>query len=139
MGNWIYGCDICQDVCPFNRFAQPTDRDGFAPAHVNVAAPPLLDLLALDEAGFQARFSHSPIKRIKRRRLLRNVCVAAGNWGSETAVKPLSRLLTDPEPLIRGHAAWALGQIGGPQATAILRRAGQTEQEDRVLAEMDKY
>jgi epoxyqueuosine reductase len=138
MGNWIYGCDVCQDVCPFNRFAQPVTEDGFAAANIDAAAPPLLDLLALDEAGFVARFAHSPIKRIKRRGLLRNVCVAAGNWGSETAVSALIHLLTDPEPLIRGHAAWALHKIGGLQATTALRRAPQTETDKNVLAEIEQ-
>jgi epoxyqueuosine reductase len=138
MGNWIYGCDICQDVCPFNRFAPAVSQTDFAAA-IDLAAPPLLELLALDEAGFQARFKHSPLKRIKRRGLLRNTCVAAGNWGSETAVSPLSRLLTDTEPLIRGHAAWALHQIGGDQATAALVQARQNEQDVQVLAEIDRY
>ncbi len=88
MGNWIYGCDICQEVCPFNRFAALTDEAGFYPEDLrlksrdwHVVAPPLLEILALDEAGFQERFAHSPIKRIKRNRLVRNACVAAGNWG----------------------------------------------------------
>ena len=138
LGNWIYGCDICQDVCPFNRFAQPVATDYFTAVSVEVAAPHLLDLLQLDEAGFAARFAHSPIKRIKRRGLLRNVCIAAGNWGSETAVAPLSQLLTDPEPLIRGHAAWALHQISGPQAQAALHHARQTETDAHVLAEIDR-
>jgi epoxyqueuosine reductase len=138
MGNWIYGCDVCQDVCPFNRFAQPTAASEFTAASLDAAAPPLLDLLALDEAGFAARFAHSPIKRIKRRGLLRNVCVAAGNWGSETAVAPLIRLLSDPEPLIRGHAAWALHQIGSPQATAALNAARHHETDTAVLSEIEQ-
>jgi epoxyqueuosine reductase len=111
--NWIYGCDVCQDVCPFNRFAPTTLEPGFVPLGWETAVPPLLDILALDEAAFNQRFAHSPIKRIKRRGLLRNACVAAGNWGGETAVSALTNLLHDPEPLIRSHAAWALGQIEG--------------------------
>jgi len=138
MGNWIYGCDVCQDVCPFNRFAQPTAADGFAASRLDAAAPPLLDLLALDEAGFARRFAHSPIKRIKRRGLLRNVSVAAGNWGSETAVSPLINLLSDPEPLIRGHAAWALHQIGGPQVEKALKAAGRTETDPAVRNEIEQ-
>jgi epoxyqueuosine reductase len=111
MGNWVYGCDICQVVCPFNRFAPQSSEPAFRPAHYDAAAPPLLDLLVLDEEGFAHRFANSPIKRIGRSRLLRNACVAAGNWGSETAVSPLTCLLADPDPLIRSHAAWALEQI----------------------------
>lgn len=137
LGNWIYGCDVCQDVCPFNRFAQPTTAAGFAPTSFDVAAPPLLDLLRLNETAFNSRFAHSPIKRIKRRGLLRNVCVAAGNWGSQTAVVPLARLLHDPEPLIRGHAAWALHQIGGPQARTALAQARQTETDRAVRSEIE--
>lgn len=111
MGNWIYGCDICQVVCPFNRFATPAGEPGFRPANLDTVAPPLLDLLALDENAFNERFAHSPIKRIKRHRLVRNACVAAGNWGSRAAVPALRALLDDPQPLVSSHAAWALAQI----------------------------
>lgn len=75
-------------------------------------APKLLDLLALDEDGFRRRFRNSPVQRAKRRGLLRNVCVALGNWGDPLAVPGLVEALNNSEPLIRGHAAWALGQIG---------------------------
>jgi epoxyqueuosine reductase len=137
MGNWIYGCDICQEVCPFNRFAQPTQETGFYPDSLwESAAPPLLELLTLDDAGFKARFAHSPIKRIKRARLVRNACVAAGNWGSETAVPPLIPLLADPEPIVRGHAAWALHQIGGAEAKSALAAALKRETDTAVLAEL---
>ena len=136
LGNWIYGCDICQEVCPFNRFAPQTRESIFFTDDWDEAAPPLLDLLTLDEAGFQARFAHSPIHRIKRRRLVRNACVAAGNWGSETAVPHLSRLLTDDEPLIRGHAAWALHQIGTVAAKTAVSTAFVHEQNEQVRQEM---
>ncbi|MEW5988872.1 MAG: HEAT repeat domain-containing protein, partial [Chloroflexota bacterium] len=97
------------------------------------AAPPLLELLALDEAAFERRFAHSPIRRIKRRGLVRNVCVAAGNWGNPAAIPALIALLADPEPLVRGHAAWALGRIGGEEATAAitLTLASETDEEAR--------
>lgn len=136
MGNWIYGCDVCQDVCPFNRFAQPTLEVAFRPQSDHALAPPLLDLLALDEEGVARRFAHSPIKRIKRRGLLRNACVAAGNWGSATAVPALITLLADQEPLIRGHAAWALGQIGGRVAETAVAQARRRETDPAVLREM---
>lgn len=136
IGNWIYGCDVCQDVCPFNRFAQQTAELSFQAKNWNVASPPLLDLLAMDEDGFRQWFAHSPIKRIKRRRLLRNACVAAGNWGSETAVSPLTNLLTDPEPLIRGHAAWALLQIGTDGAKTAVSNALTHETDEEVRLEM---
>ena len=112
MGNWIFGCDLCQVVCPWNRrFARPARLAAFRP-RPDMTAPKLLDLLALDEDGFRRRFRNSPVQRAKRRGLLRNVCVALGNWGDPLAVPGLVEALNDSEPLIRGHAAWALGQIG---------------------------
>jgi epoxyqueuosine reductase len=136
MGNWVYGCDICQAVCPFNRFAQETVEPAFKPANWDAAAPPLLELLALDEAGFRQRFAGSPIKRIKRRGLVRNACVAAGNWGSEAAVPTLTALLTDREPLVRGHAAWALHRIGSREARAAVAAALTQETDESVRQEM---
>ena len=116
IGNWIYGCDVCQEVCPYNRFAQPTVvKEFYGDQGLGIrdlGAPSLLDILAMDEAAFTARFADSPIKRIKRRRLLRNAAVAAGNWGNEKAIPLLIDLLDDPDPILRGHAAWALGEIG---------------------------
>ncbi|MCC7452266.1 MAG: tRNA epoxyqueuosine(34) reductase QueG [Anaerolineae bacterium] len=120
MGNWVYGCDVCQDVCPFNRFALPTRESAFLPTDVNRAAPPLLDLLHMDDAAFKARFAGSPIARIKRERLVRNACVAAGNWGNAAAVPALIDLLRDPSPLVRGHAVWALARIQGEDNRSAL-------------------
>lgn len=138
MGNWVYGCDLCQEVCPFNRFAQPTQEVIFYPPDDDLAfaAPPLLDLLALDEETFATRFAHSPIKRIKRTRLVRNACVAAGNWGSEAAVPALIHLLTDPEPIVRGHAVWALQQVGGEQARVALADLREREVDTAVREEL---
>ncbi len=116
LGNRIFGCDICQEVCPYNRrFAMPTDEPAFR-ATLERAAPPLLELVALDEAGFRERFRGSPVRRAKRRGLLRNVCVALGNWGDPAAIPALQRARHDPEPLIRHHAAWALAQIAARRA-----------------------
>lgn len=111
MGNWVFGCDICQDVCPWQRFTQPTQERGFYPVDFDRAAPKLLDLLALDEAGFMARFAGSPVERIKRERLVRNACIAAGNWGDSAVIPVLERLLSDESPLVRDHAAWALNRM----------------------------
>ena len=111
LANRIFGCDICQEVCPYNRrFAWPTDEPAFR-ATLERMAPPLLDLIGLSDEGFRKRFKGSPIKRAKRRGLLRNVCVALGNWGSEKAIPALEQAQYDSEPLIQSHAEWALAQI----------------------------
>jgi epoxyqueuosine reductase len=140
MGNWLYGCDICQAVCPFNRFAPESAESAFRAAAWDDAAPSLLDILALDEAGFQERFANSPIKRIKRRGLLRNACVNAGNWGDEAAVPAVAALLSEDELLLRGHAAWALGRIGRKVerggVKGELKRAARNETDERVAEEM---
>jgi epoxyqueuosine reductase len=136
LGNWVYGCDVCQEVCPFNRFAQPTAVSSFYPSDNARMAPPLLDLLALDEAAFHERFATSPIKRIKRERLVRNACVAAGNWGSDTAVSALIPLLQDSSPLVRGHSAWALGQIGAREGGTAVAHALPHETDPEAQAEM---
>ncbi|HSH02858.1 MAG TPA: tRNA epoxyqueuosine(34) reductase QueG [Anaerolineae bacterium] len=139
IGNWIYGCDICQEVCPFNRFANISEEEGFWPNSEDSydgQAPFLLDLLWLDEVGFKERFAESPIKRIKWRRFMRNVCVAAGNWGDERVVPRLIALLNSEEPLVRGHAAWALGRVGVEAGKEAMRRALVAELDERVREEM---
>lgn len=136
MGNWIFGCDICQDVCPFNRFAHSTGEAAFWPTDLDRAAPPLLDLLQLDEAAFKTRFGGSPLARIRRDRLVRNACIAAGNWGDEQAVPALIGLLRDASPLVRGHAAWALGRIGTKSAREALIGAQRSEADAQVQDEL---
>ena len=136
MGNWVYGCDVCQAVCPFNRFARPSDEAAFRPSDWDEAAPPLLELLALDEAGFRARYRQSPIGRIGRDRLVRNACVAAGNWAGQSAEPLLTRLLADSSSLVRGHAAWALGHIGRPAGLAAVDAARSDEADPTVREEM---
>jgi epoxyqueuosine reductase len=119
IGNRIYGCDDCLAVCPWNKFA----REGKLMkehARADLAAPDLLELLALDDAGFKSRFAGTPILRTKRRGLLRNVCVALGNIGDETALPALHKAAEDSEPLIAEHAHWAIEQI--QERTKILYR-----------------
>jgi epoxyqueuosine reductase len=112
MSNWIFGCDVCQAVCPWpRRFARPA-RDPFLRFDPERVAPKLLDLITLTGDGFRARFAGSPVLRAKRRGLLRNVAVALGNWGDAQAIPFLRQALDDPEPLVREHAAWALDQMG---------------------------
>jgi epoxyqueuosine reductase len=138
MGNWVYGCDVCQDVCPFNRFSQPTSEKAFWSRSWGDVAPALIDLLLLDEDAFNQRFANSPVKRIKRGRLVRNACVAAGNWGSNMAVPSLATLLKDPDPLLRGHAAWALLRIGGREGQVALAEALQQEEDEMVRQELER-
>ncbi len=136
MGNRIFGCDICQEVCPWNRrFARPTAEPAFQ-AGPEAMAPALLDLMALDDEGFRQRFRGSPVKRAKRRGLLRNVAVALGNWGDAAAVPGLVRALGEAEPLIRGHAAWALGRVDSEEGRQALEQAGQEEGNDWVREEI---
>lgn len=108
LGNWIFGCDECQTVCPWVRQFRKPGRQGFLRFDPDFAAPRLADLLALDDAGFKARFAGTPLLRPKRRGLLRNACVAAGNSRDPSLRPALEKLLADPEPLLRDHAAWAL-------------------------------
>jgi epoxyqueuosine reductase len=113
MGNWIFGCDECQSICPWpRRFARRTRAD-FLAFDPHQAAPRLLDLMELDDDAFRARFRRTPLWRPKRRGLLRNAAVALGNWGDPRAVPALRHAMEDREPLIREHAAWALARIEG--------------------------
>jgi len=137
MGNWIYGCDVCQDVCPYNARGKSSSAEPhFLLRDPNRAAPLLTDLIKLDDEAFQAMFRGSAVKRTKRRGLLRNVAVALGNWGEEKAVKPLATALSDSEPLIRGHAAWALGRIPGSNSRNALEKALIGETDGWVLEEI---
>jgi len=110
IGHRIFGCDDCLAACPWNRFARE-GRLMKAHARPDLAAPNLIDLLQLEEAGFKSRFAGTPILRTKRRGLLRNVCVALGNAGDKSALPALQKAAGDSEPLIAGHARWTMGQI----------------------------
>lgn len=136
VGDWVFGCDICQDVCPVNRKAERGKEASFRKRH-DFDAPALIPLLALDDEGFWERFRGSPVRRAKRVGLQRNVCVALGNIGDPVAAPALSNALRHGEPLVREHAAWALGMIGGGAAKAVLVNALRTESDARVAAEIE--
>ena len=136
MGNLIFGCDICQEVCPWNSKAIPTAEPAFRPRNGNLA-PELLSLIGMTQTEFSKRFKGSPIKRAKRRGFLRNIIVAIGNWKSRAAIPALRKALSDDEPLIRGHAAWALGQIGGEDAKHVLNTCLETENDYDVITEIE--
>jgi epoxyqueuosine reductase len=157
IGNRIFGCDICQEVCPWNgpKFVQITREKDFAArapgeppfgvqfkpgastAHPGTASPSLVELLetALSEPSWAAFALGSPIRRVGRAGFARNICVALGNWRSAEAVPVLVRALTDPEPLVRGHAAWALGQISSADSRAALVALRTTEGDRYVIGE----
>ena len=137
IGNLIFGCDICQEVCPWNSKAVPTDEPAFHPRDGNLT-PKLLSLIGMTQQEFSRRFKGSPIKRTKRRGFLRNVLVAIGNWGEPRAVPALKDVLADDEPLVRSHAAWALGKIGGDTAKQILQTRLAVETEQEVIVEVQE-
>ena len=138
LGNWVFGCDICQDVCPWNRFAAPSSDPAFMPRH-SLPAPRLVDLLAMSRQDFNATFRNSAVKRTKRRGLLRNVAVALGNTHDPAAIPALRTALQhEAEPLVRAHVAWALGQIAHADARAALQTARDSETDPEVLAEIEQ-
>jgi epoxyqueuosine reductase len=136
MGDWIFGCDLCQEVCPWNRFARAAREQDLLPRR-GMARPGLEELLWLDAAAFARRFAGTPVMRAGRDGLLRSACVALGNSGDRRSVPALAKALAgDPSPLVRGHAAWALGRLGGAEAGAALREAAGRESEADVRAEI---
>ena len=111
MGNWIYGCDECQTVCPWvKRYSKPPE-DRFLAFDPDRFCPDLMELMALDDEAFRKRYKGTPLTRTKRRGLLRNTAVALGNWGVREALPALRRALEDREPLVRSHAQWAIERI----------------------------
>ena len=124
IGDWIFGCDLCQEVCPVNARPAAPDPNALAAFGPTIEARPRLeDLLTLDEPAFRRRFRESAVWRTRRAGLLRNVCIALGNIADRGSVPALAGALDDPEPLVRGHAAWALGRLGGTAARAALTHA----------------
>ncbi len=112
IGNHIYGCDDCLAVCPWNKFAQAGAANKAFLPRAELAAPALVDLLALDDAGFRQVFSGSPIKRSGRDRMVRNALIAAGNSGDRALIAPVEALLNDGDEVVREAAIWALDQLG---------------------------
>jgi epoxyqueuosine reductase len=136
IGNHIFGCDICQEVCPYNVKANATEEKAFHPRE-GLYAPDLIPLLSLSEEQFRRRFRGSPILRAKRRGFLRNVAVALGNLKDAAAVPALTEALEDRDSLVRAHVAWALGQIGTAGALAALKRCLTSEEDPEVKREIE--
>ena len=106
----IYGCDICQEVCPWNGKPAPQGKPDFQ-VREDLVAPPLETLLFFDDDAFRERFRKSPIKRAKREGFMRNVSIALGNWGTRDAALLLQEIKQqDPSPLVQEHVEWALKQ-----------------------------
>ncbi|HVS01620.1 MAG TPA: tRNA epoxyqueuosine(34) reductase QueG [Thermoanaerobaculia bacterium] len=138
VGDWVFGCDVCQEVCPWNRRRQqPAD-------HPELRLPAargeldLAGLLGLSREAYVERFRGSPMKRAKREGLQRNAAVAMGNRGDPGYVPALAAALDDPSALVRGHAAWALGRIGGAAARRALAQAREVEGDADVRGELER-
>ena len=137
IGNRIYGCDDCLAVCPWNKWAQITAEVDFLPRE-GLVAPCLEELVELDDSEFRRRFSKSPIKRTGRERFVRNVLIALGNSGGNSAGDAVERRLSDKSPLVRGAAVWALKELYGADKFRFWRmRLRPFEDDQQVLAEWD--
>jgi epoxyqueuosine reductase len=138
IGDWLFGCDVCQDVCPWNRFAPVTAEPSFQPRADAPSNPvELTELFDLDDAAFRQSFRHTPLWRAKRRGLLRNAAIVLGNQRDPKSIPALIRGLGDAEPLIRGASAWALGEIGTEAAGAAIKEHLADEDDTCVRKEMD--
>ena len=135
--NLIFGCDICQDVCPWNRRVEESRELAFAPRK-ELRRPLLKELAGLTENDFRSLFRKSPVKRARWRGLMRNTAVAMGNSRSQEFVPELTRLLNCPDPMVRRHAAWGLKEIGGDTARTALVRRLETETDDSTRQALEK-
>jgi epoxyqueuosine reductase len=137
LGEWVFGCDVCQQVCPWNvRFASHEFEPSFSPIPV-LSQIKLEQAMLLSPQDFNRLFRGSPVKRAKRRGFLRNVAIALGNRGDPRALPMLTgALLHDTDPLVRGHAAWALSRIGSEDARLALRQAASIEEDVAVQEEI---
>jgi epoxyqueuosine reductase len=136
LGEWLFGCDVCQEVCPWNSRSELSRQAEFAPLEENNPVE-LARLFELDEAAFRGRFRHTPLWRPKRRGILRNAAIVLGNRPTPAALPALVRGLNDAEPLVRGACAWALGQFSQVAATEALLERRETEPDAEVRGEID--
>jgi len=138
IGDWVWGCDLCQLACPPTRRASTPAGDQWAPRDREAARPKLLDLLTLRSSDFKRRYRTTAMGWRGGAVLRRNAAVALGNSLDRSAVGSLIESLgRDPHPMVRGHVAWALGKIGSPRAVAALRRHYSAERDAGVREEID--
>lgn len=135
IGDWLFGCDICQEVCPWNRRAPVSGETAFAPAP-DANPVPLAELFTLTDDTFRARFRRTPLWRAKRRGLLRNAALVAGRQRAGELIDALVRGLQDAEPLVRGACAWALGRYADPCARQSLQHRLAQENDSQVRDEI---
>jgi len=136
VGDWLFGCDVCQEVCPWNSHGERNRQAMFEPLPENNPVD-LIRLFEMDEAAFRTRFRHTALWRTKRRGILRNAAIVLGNHPAPAALAALIRGLHDEEPLVRGAAAWALGQYDEPAAAAALDERRGVEDDVDVRREIE--
>jgi epoxyqueuosine reductase len=137
LGDWVFGCDVCQEVCPYTRAAADEPDPAFLPRHLDNAYPSLHRLLEMSTRTFRELYRGTAVMRARRAGLARNAAVALGNIGVEEDVPPLARAVLGHDlALVRGHAAWALGRIGGSRARRVLARAWERERDEEARAEI---
>jgi epoxyqueuosine reductase len=135
MGDWLFGCDVCQDVCPWNRKAPVSGEAAFEP-RADLSPADCAAVLTMTAAEFEREYGKTPLARPGRAGVLRNACIVLGNSGDGKALAPLIGALADDEPLVRGAAAWALGRIGGAEACVALESRTRVEDNPEVAGEL---
>ena len=135
VGDWLFGCDVCQDVCPWNHRVPPTYEPAFQPAEDKNPVD-LVALFQLDDRDFRRMFRHTPMWRARRSGILRNAAIVLGNNPCPTGSDALIKGLNDPDALVRSACAWALGEYGNTESIRTLERRLEVEQDDEVVQEI---
>ena len=135
LGDWVFGCDVCQEVCPWNRRAPKAEHPDLLP-RADLAPLDLIELLELDEAGFARRFGGTPLERPGRSGMLRNAAIVLGNQRATESLSALKKVLHDDDPVLRGAAAWALGRLATPEARSALESRREVETDPEVQCEI---
>ena len=136
LGDWAFGCDICQEVCPWNRKTEPVEDEAFRPGP-HLEGRTLADLVRLDDASFKGESRPAALERPRRRGLVRNALIVAANTKDGQALGAAAEKLADSDPVVRGAAAWALGRAGGGPGRRALERARAREEEPAVKKEIE--